>query len=89
MPPERAWRMSSASRVSTRIEGPAAMRIPAFLLFMGPKTINRERRGSDINRNNSPSPAWGFEYRVLLGCAKRNRSSPCSKKLYRVQAEVK
>jgi hypothetical protein len=36
MPPERAW-MSSASRVSTRLEGPTAMRIPTFLQFMGPK----------------------------------------------------
>ena len=70
-------------------EGPTAIRIPDFFFFTGKKNKSQERRGSDINRSNRASPAWGFQYRVLLGCAKRNRSSSCLKKLYGVQLEVK
>jgi hypothetical protein len=72
--------MSSASDVSTKLAGPAAMRIPALLLFMGPKTRNRERPGSDINRNHGASPAWVFQCHALLGYTPRNRASLDSKK---------
>jgi hypothetical protein len=71
--------MSSASRVSTRLEGPAAMRIPDFLIFTGPKNKSRERQASDYIRNLRASPAWVIQYRVLLGYAPRNGASLCPK----------